>query len=136
MVNFNRIVAVVDDDESVRRALKRVLHSFGVEAETFPSGEAFLSTLSSGASCHPACVIVDFQMPGVDGLELLRRLAPTGVPIIFMTGHDDPAVRNKAFAIGAPGYLKKPLDGVALIGAVEKALELPVLPKSSSPSWG
>jgi FixJ family two-component response regulator len=128
MVNFNRIVAVVDDDESVRHALKRLLHSFGVEAETFPSGEAFLSTLSSGASCHPACVIVDFQMPGIDGLELQRRLAPTGVPIIFMTGHDDPAVRKMAFARGAAGYLKKPFDNAALIRAVEKALELPELP--------
>jgi FixJ family two-component response regulator len=128
MVNFNRIVAVVDDDESVRRALKRLLHSFGLEAETFPSGEAFLSTPSSGPSCHLACVIVDFQMPGIDGLELQRRLAPTGVPIILMTGHDDPAVRKKAFARGAAGYLKKPLDGAALIRAVEKALELSVLP--------
>jgi FixJ family two-component response regulator len=73
-------------------------------------------------------VIVDFQMPGIDGLELLCRLAPTGVPIIFMTGHDDPGVRQKALARGAAGYLKKPLDGAALIRAVEQALELPVLP--------
>jgi FixJ family two-component response regulator len=128
MVNFNRVVAVVDDDESVRRALKRLLQSFAVEAETFPSGEAFLSALSSGVWCRPACVIVDFQMPGIDGLELQRRLAPTGVPIIFMTGHDDPAVRKKAFARGAAGYLKKPLDGDALIRAVKKALQLPVVP--------
>jgi FixJ family two-component response regulator len=112
----------------VRRALKRLLHSVGVKAQTFPSGEALLSTLSSEASCHPACVIVDFQMPGIDGLELLRRLAPTGVPIIFMTGHDDPAVRQKALARGAAGCLKKPFDGTALIRAVEQALELPVLP--------
>ncbi|MFM0176750.1 response regulator [Paraburkholderia sediminicola] len=130
MVNINRIVAVVDDDESVRRALKRLLHSFGIQVETFPSGEAFLSTLSSGASCHPACVIVDFQMPGIDGLELQRRVGPTGVPIVFMTVHDDPAVREKAVKRGAAGYLKKPLDDAALIRAVEKALELPVLAQS------
>jgi FixJ family two-component response regulator len=128
MVNFNQIVAVVDDDESVRRALKRLLHSVGVEAKTFPSGEAFLGTLSSAASCRPACVIVDFKMPGIDGLELQRRLAPTGVPIIFITGHDDPAVREKALARGAAGYLKKPFNAAALIMAVEKALELRQLP--------
>jgi FixJ family two-component response regulator len=65
MVNRNQIVAVVDDDESVRRALKRLLHSVGIEAETFPGGEALLATLSSAASCRPACVIGDFQMPGM-----------------------------------------------------------------------
>jgi FixJ family two-component response regulator len=124
MVNRNQIVAVVDDDESVRRALKRLLHSVGVEAETFPSGEAFLATLSSATSCRPACVIVDFQMPGIDGLELQRRLAQTGVPIIFLTANDDPAVRRKALAQGAAAYLTKPLNGAVLIRAVEMALEL------------
>jgi FixJ family two-component response regulator len=73
-------------------------------------------------------VIVDFKMPGIDGLELQRRLAPTGVPIIFITGHDDPAVREKALARGAAGYLKKPFNAAALIRAVEKALELRQLP--------
>jgi len=70
MVNLNQIVAVVDDDESVCRALKRLLHSVGIAAETFSSGEEFLGTLSSTASCRPACVILDFQMPGINGLEL------------------------------------------------------------------
>jgi FixJ family two-component response regulator len=64
-----------------------VCRSAGIEAEIFPDGEAFLGTLSSAASCRPACVIVDFQMPGIDGLELQRRLAPTGVPIIFLTAN-------------------------------------------------
>jgi FixJ family two-component response regulator len=110
MVNLSPIVAVVDDDESVRRALKRLLHSVGIEAETFPSGEAFLGTLSSAASCRPACVILDFEMPGIDGFELQRRLAPTGMPIIFITGHDDPAIHEKALALGAVAYLQKPFD--------------------------
>jgi FixJ family two-component response regulator len=124
MINRNQIVAVVDDDESVRRALKRLLHSVGVDAETFPSGEAFLATLSSAPSCLPACVLADFQMSGIDGLELQRRVAPTGVPIIFVTANDDPAVREKALAQGAAAYLAKPLNGAVLLRAVELALAL------------
>jgi FixJ family two-component response regulator len=124
MVDLNQIVAVVDDDESVRRGFKRLLRSAGLEAETFPDGEAFLATLSSTASCRPACVIVDFQMPGIDGFELQLRLAPTGVPIIFLTANDDPAVRKKALAQGAAGYLTKPLNDTVLIRAVEMALEV------------
>ncbi|MFP3675269.1 response regulator, partial [Bacillus sp. SIMBA_031] len=67
MVNLNLIVAVVDDDESVYRAIKRLLRSVGIKAETFSSGEEFPGTLSSTASYRPACVILDFQMPGING---------------------------------------------------------------------
>jgi CheY-like chemotaxis protein len=69
-------------------------------------------------------VIADFQMPGIDGLELLRRMVRTGVPIIFITGNDDPAIRQKALARGAAAYLTKPLDGAVLIRAVQIALAL------------
>ncbi|WP_353049267.1 response regulator [Paraburkholderia strydomiana] len=72
--------------------------------------------------------IADFQMPGIDGLELQRRLAPTDMHIIFITGHDDPAVRQKALATGAASYLKKPFSDAELIKAVENALELRKLP--------
>ncbi|MBT2792780.1 response regulator transcription factor [Paraburkholderia strydomiana] len=128
MINLTRIVAVVDDDESVRRALKSLLHSVGVEADIFLSGEAFLGSLSSAPAGRPACVIADFQMSGIDGLELQRRPAPTGMPIIFITGHDDPAVREKALATGAASYLKKASNDAELIRSVEKALELRKLP--------
>jgi FixJ family two-component response regulator len=119
MINLNKTVAVVDDDESVRRALKRLLHSVGVEAETFSSGQSLLDALSSATPSVPACVIADFQMPGIDGLELQRRMIRTGVPIIFITGNDDPAVREMALAQGAAGYLTKPLDGAVLIRAIQ-----------------
>ena len=122
MVNLNQIVAVVDDDESVCRALKRLLHSVGIAAETFSSGEEFLGTLSSTASCRPACVILDFQMPGINGLGLQRRLAPMSAPVIFITAQDDPAVCEEAFASGAAGYLQKPFNDAILIKAVETAL--------------
>ncbi|MFM0228862.1 response regulator transcription factor [Paraburkholderia sediminicola] len=128
MVKLDQIVAVVDDDESVRRAIKRLLRSVGIEAETFPSGEAFLDRLSSAPSCRPACVIVDFEMPGISGLELLRRLAPAGVPVILMTGNDAPVVCEEALAIGAAGCLRKPINGDALMRGVEEALEQRQLP--------
>jgi FixJ family two-component response regulator len=128
MVNLNQIVAVVDDDESVCRAIKRLLRSVGIKAETFSSDEEFRGTLSSTASYRPACVVLDFQMQGINGLELQRRLAPTSVPVIFITAHDDPAVREKAFASGAAGYLRKPFNDVILAKAVEIALGATPIP--------
>jgi FixJ family two-component response regulator len=128
MVNLNQIVAVIDDDESVRRAIKRLLRSVGIKAETFSSGEEFLGTLSSTGSHRPACVILDFQMPGINGLELQRRLAPTLVPVIFITANDDPTVREKALASGAAGYLPKPFDDVTLVTAVGIALAARPIP--------
>jgi FixJ family two-component response regulator len=122
MATLNKIVAVVDDDESIGRAIKRLLRSVGIKAETFSSGEEFLNTLSSTASGWPACVILDYEMPGIDGLELQSRLAPTGVPIIFITAHNRPVVREKAFASGAAAFLQKPLNGTVLIRAIEIAL--------------
>jgi FixJ family two-component response regulator len=122
MVNLNQIVVVVDDDESICRALRRLLHSVGIETETFSSGEEFLGTLSSTASCRPGCVILDFEMPGINGLELQRRLAPKSVPVIVITAHDDPAVREKAIASGAAVFLQKPLNKTELISAIEMAL--------------
>jgi FixJ family two-component response regulator len=73
-------------------------------------------------------VILDFQMPGINGLELQHRLAPTGVPVIFITAHDDPAVREKALASGAAGYLRKPFNDAILIKAVEIALGATPIP--------
>jgi FixJ family two-component response regulator len=122
MVNLNQIVAVVDDDESICRALRRLLRSVGIQAEVFSNGDEFLSMLSSTASGRPACVILDFEMPGINGLELQRRLLPTGVPVIFITAHDDPAVREKAVASGAAAYLRKPINDTLLIRAIEIAL--------------
>jgi FixJ family two-component response regulator len=124
MANLTQIVAVVDDDELVRRAIERLLRSVGLEAETFPSGEAFLGTLSSVTSPVFACVIADIELPGIDGLELQRRMVQPSVPIIFITGNHDAAVREKALAQGAAGCLTKPLNGDILIRAVEIALEL------------
>ena len=126
MDTLNQVVAVVDDDESVCRALRRLLHSAGILASTFTSGQAFLDMLASAPSSVPSCVIVDFQMQGIDGLQLQRYLAPTGVPIIFCTATDDEAIRKKALARGAAGYLIKPLNSETLLTAVQLALGRPV----------
>jgi FixJ family two-component response regulator len=122
MVNPNQIVAVVDDDESVCRAIRRLLQSVGIEAETFSSGEELLDTLSAIPSYRPSCVILDIQMPGISGLEVQRQLAPIGVPIIMITAHDELAARQTALVSGAVAYLRKPLNGAILIKAVEMAV--------------
>ncbi|CAG4893592.1 response regulator transcription factor [Paraburkholderia gardini] len=122
MVNLNQIVAVIDDDESVCRAIKRLLRSVGIAAETFSSGSEFLDTLSAIPSYRPACVILDIQMPGVNGLEVQRQLAPMGLPVIMITAYDELSARQTAIAAGAAAYLRKPLNGAILIKAVEMAI--------------
>jgi FixJ family two-component response regulator len=122
MVKSSRIVAVVDDDESVCRSIKRLLLSAGIGAETFVSGEDFLNALAAVPSFSPDCVILDIQMPGINGLEVQRQLAPRDLPVIIITAHDDITVRERAMASGATAYLRKPFNGSALIKAVELAL--------------
>ncbi|WNC94133.1 response regulator [Paraburkholderia sp. FT54] len=125
MGNLNQIVAVVDDDESICRAIKRLLHSAGIEAETFSSGDEFLNTLTAIPSYRPACVILDVQMPGTSGLEIQRQLAPIGLPVIMITAHDELSVRQAALASGASAYLRKPFNAAILIRAVEMAINGP-----------
>ncbi|CAE6739843.1 Response regulator protein TmoT [Paraburkholderia domus] len=122
MVNLNQSVAVIDDDESVCRSIKRLLRSVGIEAETFSSGDEFLDTLSAIPSYRPACVILDIQMPGTNGLEVQRRLAPMGLPIIMITAYDELSARQTAIGSGAAAYLRKPFNGTILIKAVEMAI--------------
>lgn len=123
--NPKPFVVVVDDDESVGRAIKRLLRAIGVAAESFVSGDAFLETLSSMPSYHPACVILDVQMPGLNGLEVQQRLAGSGMPVIFITAHDDIGVREQALAAGAFAYLRKPFDDEIFVKAVRAAIGKP-----------
>jgi FixJ family two-component response regulator len=116
------IVAVIDDDESVCRSIKRLLRSVGIEAETFASGAEFLDILAAIPSYRPACVILDIQMPGINGLEVQRQLLPMSLPVIVITAYDEISARQAAMAAGAKAYLRKPLNGAILIRAVEIAL--------------
>ncbi|MFC0399214.1 response regulator transcription factor [Paraburkholderia rhizosphaerae] len=117
-------VVVVDDDASVGRAIKRLLRSVGIVADTFASGDEFLDTLSSMPSYRPDCVILDVQMPGSNGLEVQRRLAGQRVPVIFITAHDDAGVRDEALAAGAVAYLRKPFNDALFIRTVCAALKI------------
>jgi len=115
------MIAVVDDDASVREATKGLLRSIGYEACTFASAEEFLD---SNKSRDSACIITDVHMPGIDGLELQARLAEEGshLPIIFITAFPAEDLRNRALRSGAFGFLDKPFDDDELIRCLETAL--------------
>jgi FixJ family two-component response regulator len=122
MSQVKPFVAVVDDDESVSRAIGRLLRSTGLASDTFRTGDDFLDMFNSIPAYRPACVVLDIQMPGSNGLEVQRRLAGSGVPVIFITAHDETGVREQAFAAGAAAYLCKPFNDEVLIKAVHTAI--------------
>ncbi|MFM0449287.1 response regulator [Paraburkholderia nemoris] len=123
MGKLKPFVVVVDDDESVSRAIKRLLRSIGIAAETFASGDAFLDVLASMPSYRPDCVILDVQMPGINGLEVQRRLSGNGMPVIFITAHDEIGVREHALAAGAVAWLRKPFNDELFVKTVRAALD-------------
>ena len=122
MSKLKPFVAVVDDDESVSRAIKRLLRSTGLASDTFKTGDDFLDMFDSIPSYRPACIVLDIQMPGLNGLEVQQRLAGSGIPVIFITAHDETGVREQALAAGAAGYLRKPFNDEVLIKAVTSAI--------------
>jgi FixJ family two-component response regulator len=128
MNTVTRSVAVVDDEVSVGRAIQRLLRSAGIDSDVFTSGEAFLDALAASAPYEPACVVLDIQMPGLNGIEVQRRLGGTRIQCIVITAHDDTRVREQAQAAGAVAYLRKPFDDSALIGAVHAVLGVPPPP--------
>ena len=116
------IVAVVDDDESLRAAIRSLLRSLGFPVEVFASAEDFL--LWRPRMRDTACVIVDVRMPGMSGLDLQRALVATGrpLPTIVISAHDDAAARQQALRAGALTFLAKPFGDNALIAAVRSAV--------------
>jgi FixJ family two-component response regulator len=114
-------VAVVDDEESVRRALVRLLRASDLDAEAFATGQAFLTSVSVRT---PDCVILDIQMPGLTGRDVQRELIASGirVPVIIITAHDEPTLREQCLADGAIAYLRKPLRGDALLASIQTAV--------------
>jgi FixJ family two-component response regulator len=115
-------IAIVDDDASVCRALKRLVRSLGMEAETFASGREMLELMRVMPTFKPDCVVLDVQMPDIGGLELQRRLAPSGLPVIFITAHDDVGVRESALAAGAVAFMRKPFQDEILIRTLRAAV--------------
>jgi FixJ family two-component response regulator len=114
-------VAIVDDEEPVRIALGRLLGAMGLRAQGFADGTSFLAFLEGA---RPDCLILDLHMPGMSGLDLLRalRARQRPLPTIVITAHDEPETRGNCLRAGAAVYLRKPLDGNALFGAIAEAL--------------
>jgi len=113
-------VYVVEDDESIRRAIGRLLRSVGYRALTFQSAEEFLGS-SSGSG--EGCLVLDIRLPGMSGLDLQEKLVSTGskYPVIFMTAHDNPHWQERAKKAGALSYLKKPFGDQSLLDAIQFA---------------
>jgi FixJ family two-component response regulator len=115
------IVHLVDDDAQVARALARLLREHGLETAVHGSAEAFLARPDLAG---PACLVLDVNLPGLDGLGLQQRLAAQGapMPIVFLTGHGDIPMSVRAIKAGAVDFLTKPVDAQTLLGAVHAAL--------------
>jgi FixJ family two-component response regulator len=114
-------VAVVDDEESVRKALKRLLRAAGLEAESYATGQEFLE---QAAMREPDCVVLDLHMPVMSGSQVLAQIRkmPRRPPVVVITAHDVPEKRDECLAAGACAYLRKPLEDRLLLNAISAAL--------------
>jgi FixJ family two-component response regulator len=122
VVNPNGTVLVVEDDDSVREAIERLLGAAGFGCAAYVSADALLA---HGVDADSTCVISDLRLPGMSGLELLAMLRELKVslPFILITAHDSPGMREKAASSGATAYLPKPFRGTVLLDTVRAAIE-------------
>jgi FixJ family two-component response regulator len=121
MTALRQMIAVVDDDESVRKAMCRLLRTAGFDSRGFASGQEFLEAWLQDP---PDCVVLDLQMPGLSGIEVqyqLNRL-PQRAATIFITAHDRPQARQECLEAGATAYLRKPVDAHTLLETIRQAL--------------
>jgi FixJ family two-component response regulator len=116
------VIAIVDDDLSVREGLESLIRSAGWRAETFASAQEFLARPRAEA---PSCLILDLQLPGLSGLDLQKRMAEAEleIPIVFLTGHGNIPASVQAMKAGAVEFLTKPFDEQDLLRAIEEAIE-------------
>ncbi len=121
-MNNSPQISIVDDDDSLRDALKSLIDSVGFRVEVFASGEDFLNSPSISKT---DCLITDVRMPGMSGLELQERLNAAGasIPIVFISAHDDTEARARAIRGGAIDFLQKPFSADSLLGAISACLE-------------
>lgn len=115
------MIAVLDDEESVRNAVVRLLEAAGHAARAFGSGDEFLKSWHFD---RPDCLMLDVQMPNLSGMEVQNALKEAGAkfPVVIITAHDSPDVREACMRAGAVGYLCKPLDKSVLLSALNSAL--------------
>jgi len=120
-VASSEIVHVIDDDAEVRQSLAFLLSTVGLAVRVHPSATAFLATLPE---VQDGCIVTDVRMPGIDGIELQRRLKAKGValPVIVMTGHGDISLAVEAMKAGAVDFIEKPFEDDVLIAAIKAAL--------------
>ncbi|MEW6438463.1 MAG: response regulator FixJ [Pseudomonadota bacterium] len=121
-MSTSAVVHVIDDDEAVRHSLAFVLATAGLAVRVYESGSAFLAALDN---LQPGCIVSDVRMPGIDGLQLLRKLRDLGVnlPVIIITGHADVPLAVEAMKAGAADFIEKPFDDEVLLHAIRRALE-------------
>ena len=114
-------IAVVDDDEHIRKSLRRLLRSAGYEAITFASAEDYLASISD---CTAACLLLDVRLPGQSGIALHQRLTDDQhlIPTVFMSAHENELASARRAAADAVGYLCKPFDADELLELVQKSL--------------
>ena len=122
MSDLQKIVAVIDDDPEMRASLATLLDALGFSAETYDSAETFLTCAST---CKASCLVIDINLGDITGVELAHQLSADGLkwPIIFMTGLDDPTVKNQALAVGPIAFLQKPFRANDLIDAIKKSIQ-------------
>jgi FixJ family two-component response regulator len=123
-------VAILDDDHSVRTAIGRLLKTSHMEVDAFATSIELFNGIERR---RPHCIVLDLQMPGMNGLDVMRFLAESGVdiPTIVITAHDEPRTRDSCLGAGASAYLRKPLDADELLKAIEKAVAGGVGPMSN-----
>jgi len=119
------LIAIVDDDESVCLAINRLVRSLGMEADTFTSGRDFIELIAAMPSFQPDCLVLDVQMPGMNGLDVQDQLVSSGsrLPIVFITAHDEMGVRERALSAGALAFLRKPFNDELFIRTLTAALK-------------
>jgi FixJ family two-component response regulator len=120
-------VAIVDDEEGIRKALGRLLRASGLDAESYANGQEFLDATDKW---RPDCVVLDLHMPGMSGLQVLRKLKAAGqlLSIVIITAHDEPETRAQCIDAGACAYLRKPLEDRLLLNAISAAMRARVAP--------
>ena len=111
---------MVDDDDSVRRSLARLLRAAGFGVETFATAEDYVAT----ASPDPACLIIDMHLPGMDGIELQRRLEGR-LPVVAISGYGEELMRQESLDAGAAAFLDKPFANSDLLEAIDRAIDRP-----------
>jgi FixJ family two-component response regulator len=118
MIASARFIAIIDGDRGVRRAIGRLLRGHGFRPQGFASAEAFLAR---GRTDDPACLVLEVELDGMSGIDLLHRLKADGFPAVIMTAADDEPTRRDAIAAGCVGYLRKPSSAELLLAAIADA---------------